>query len=83
MKTKKKRCYNRLTEKLDTMEDKIGKISDSLDNLKKTISTPAQNKTPSGEEVCPDEIEADTAALEAIRDICLGSLFDVESKGEA
>ncbi len=83
MKTKKKRCYNTLTEKLDTMETKISKISESLDDLKKTVSTPARDEEPEEEEICPDEIEADAAVFEAIRDICLDSLFDVESKGEA
>ena len=35
------------------------------------------------EEACPDEIAADKAAYEAVREICLDSLFDVESKGDA
>ena len=30
-----------------------------------------------------DEIEADQAALGAINDICLGSLLDIEPKGDA
>jgi hypothetical protein len=30
-----------------------------------------------------DEIEADRAALEAINEICLESLLDIEPKGDA
>ena len=32
---------------------------------------------------CQDEIDADAAAFEAIQEICLESLFDVEPKGDA
>ena len=63
--------------------DKLNFGSESLDDLKKTVSTPARDEEPEEEEICPDEIEADAAVFEAIRDICLDSLFDVESKGEA
>ena len=35
------------------------------------------------EEVCQDEIDADRAAYEAIGDICLDALFDIEPKGDA
>ena len=35
------------------------------------------------DEVCQDEIDADRAAYEAIGDICLDALLDIEPKGDA
>ena len=35
------------------------------------------------DEVCQDEIDADRAAYDAISDICLDALLDVEPKGDA
>ena len=34
-------------------------------------------------EVCQDEIDADRAAFDAISDICLDALLDIEPKGDA
>ena len=35
---KKDKSYSKITEKIDTMEDKICEIRDSLSNLKNTFS---------------------------------------------
>ena len=86
MKTKK--SYERIAEKIDTIETKIGEIRNSLCDLKDSFSTKKPPVTILEEEdldpeICYDEIEADMAAYEAIRDICLESMLDVEPIGEA
>ena len=85
MKTKKD--YKKISEKIDTMETTLDKIHDSLGKLKNTYSkkdppdiSQEQDLEP---EICYDEIEADMAAYEAIRDICLESMLDSEPVGEA
>ena len=75
MKKKNKMCYTTLVKQLETMDNQICKIKEQIKQLKSCFIT--------GEEVCQDEIEADRAALEAINDICLDALLDVEPKGEA
>tara|TARA_X000001388_G_C2157235_1_gene94795 strand:+ start:224 stop:463 length:240 start_codon:yes stop_codon:yes gene_type:complete len=61
-------------EKMDTLLEQITKNLKTLeDNFCKAQI----------DEVCPDEVEADKAAMEAIRDICLESLLDITPKGEA
>jgi hypothetical protein len=63
------------------METKITQIKDGIRELKERIH---QMREPAdAEEECLDEIEADVAALEAIHDICIESLFEIEPKGEA
>ena len=84
-------CYSNLSEKIKTMESKIIEIRKSLVDLKDSFSIAINDdvtKSPSQEdeeqeEVCLDEIEADAAAFEAVREICLDSLFDIPPKGEA
>jgi archaellum component FlaC len=75
-------CYNDITEKFERMETKITQIKDGIRQLKERIY---QMREPVDveEEECLDEIEADVAALEAIHDICIESLFEIEPKGEA
>jgi|6_EtaG_2_1085325.scaffolds.fasta_scaffold17306_2 hypothetical protein len=87
MKIKEKRGYNKLKEKIETIETKICEINDSLSDLKKTFSKEEPPDILDEEEmepeICLDEIEADKAAYEAIRDICLESMLDSEPIGEA
>tara|TARA_Y100000296_G_C5003950_1_gene171625 strand:- start:105 stop:350 length:246 start_codon:yes stop_codon:yes gene_type:complete len=78
---KQKGCYNNLTEQIDMIETKIGEIRNSLADLKKTFLETNIEET--AEEICQDEIDADAAAMEAVREICLESLLDIDSKGEA
>ena len=79
---KQKGCYNNLTEQIDMIEIKIGEIRNSLADLKKTFLEKSEEDTQELE-ICQDEIDADAAALEAVRDICLESLLESDSKGEA
>ena len=78
---KQKGCYNNLTEQIDMIETKIGEIRNSLADLKKTFLETNIEET--AEEICQDEIDADAAAMEAVREICLESLLDIDSKGDA
>ena len=75
MKKNPKVCYTTLVSKLEAMDSEIMKLKEQIRQLKSCFVTE--------EEVCQDEIDADLAAYEAIGDICLDALFDVEPKGEA
>jgi hypothetical protein len=77
MKKKNKVCYNTLVKQLENMDTQICRIKEQIRELKSCFIT-NQN-----EEACMDEIEADRAALEAINEICLESLLDIEPKGDA
>lgn len=75
MKKKNKLCYNTLVKQLENMDTQICKLKEQISQLKSRFIT--------DEEVCPDEIDADRAVYEAINDICLDALLDVEPKGDA
>ena len=75
MKKTPKVCYTTLVNKLEAMDSEIMKLKEQIRQLKSCFVTE--------EEVCQDEIDADLAAYEAIGDICLDALFDVEPKGDA
>jgi len=68
-------CYTTLVDKLEAMDCEIMKLKEQIKQLKTCFVTE--------EEVCQDEIDADRAAYEAISDICLDALLDVEPKGDA
>ena len=76
MKKNSKVCYTTLVTKLEAMDGEITKLKEQIKQLKSCFVAGA-------EEVCQDEIDADRAAFEAISDICLESLLDVEPKGDA
>ena len=76
MKKTPKVCYTTLVSKLEAMDTEITKLKEQIKQLKSCFVT-------EDEEVCQDEIDADRAAYEAIGDICLDALFDVEPKGDA
>ena len=57
------------------MDSEIMKLKEQIKQLKSCFVTE--------EEVCQDEIDADRAAFEAINEICLDALLDVEPKGDA
>tara|TARA_Y100000310_G_C20044341_1_gene517641 strand:- start:98 stop:334 length:237 start_codon:yes stop_codon:yes gene_type:complete len=78
MSDKKNNCYKSLFERLDFIEGSLDKLYDCVAKLKKS-----HHEEDEEEEVCPDEIEGNKAAMDAIRDICLESLLDVEPKGDA
>ena len=79
MKKKKKAkvCYNTLVKQLESMDTQICKLKEQITQLKTCFITSED------EEVCQDEIDADRAAMEAISDICLESLLEIEPKGDA
>jgi len=68
-------CYTTLVNKLEAMDSEIMKLKEQIKQLKSCFVTE--------EEVCQDEIDADRAAYEAISDICLDALLDIEPKGDA
>ena len=78
MDKKEKRRYDvsELTATFEEMDKILEKISDNLKQLEKNFCNYP-------EEVCPDEEAGDRAAMEAINDICLDSLLDIEPKGDA
>ena len=76
MKKKNKVCYNTLVKQLENMDTQICQLKEQITQLKSCFIT-------NEEEVCMDEIEADKVALEAISEICLESLLDIEPKGDA
>lgn len=75
MKKTPKVCYTTLVNKLEAMDSEIMKLKEQIKQLKSCFVTQ--------QEVCQDEIDADRAAYEAISDICLDALLDVEPKGDA
>lgn len=77
MKKKNKVCYNTLVKQLENMDTQICRLKEQIKELKSCFITSEE------EEICMDEIEADKAVLEAIGDICLESLLDIEPKGDA
>jgi len=69
-------CYTTLVSKLEAMDSEITKLKEQIKQLKSCFVT-------DDEEVCQDELDADRAAYEAIGEICLDALLDVEPKGDA
>ncbi len=76
MKKTPKVCYTTLVSKLEAMDSEITKLKEQIKQLKSCFVT-------DDEEVCQDELDADRAAYEAIGEICLDALLDVEPKGDA
>ena len=75
MKKTPKVCYTTLINKLEAMDSEIMRLKEQIRQLKSCFVT--------DDEVCQDEIDADRAAYEAIGEICLDALLDVEPKGDA
>ena len=75
MKKKNKPCYNTLVKQLENMDVQICQLKEQIKQLKSCFVP--------DEEICQDQIDADRAAFEAISDICLESLLDIEPKGDA
>ena len=73
--------YIQLLDKIDLVEEKIYEIQDSLKVLREVLLSSYDDVA--GEEVCEDEIEANKAVYDAIGDICIESLLDLDPKGEA
>ena len=73
--------YIQLLDKIDLVEEKVYEIQDSLKVLRDVLLSSYDDVA--GEEVCEDEIEANQAVYDAIGDICIESLLDLDPKGEA
>ena len=72
------------SESFEELSDTFERMDTLLEQISKNLKTLEDNFCKAQiDEVCPDEVEADKAAMEAIRDICLESLLDITPKGEA
>lgn len=71
-------CYGNIIEKIKELDLTIKNFKDTITNIKDSI-----NEVEIEEEICIDELEADKAALSAIKDLCTESLFEQEPEGEA
>jgi hypothetical protein len=69
----KENSYIDVIARLEAIEGALSEIRIEIQTIRAMASP----------EVCPDENEANSAAYEAIREICLDSLFDVEPMGDA
>ena len=67
--------YKKFTSKIESMSVNLNEMEKHLADLKENYDDT--------DEVCLDEIAADKAAYEVVREICLDALLDVEPKGEA
>mgnify|MGYP006408688309 FL=1 len=73
--------YIQLLDKIDLVEEKVYEIQDSLKILREVLLSSYDDVA--GEEVCEDEIKANEAVYDAIGEICIESLLDLDPKGEA
>jgi len=78
MAKKAKECYITIDEQIESIESKIGVLQQHLRELKTAMKTSSYNN-----ERCHDEAMADKAAFEAIQELCLDGLLEIEPKGEA
>ena len=76
-KKNKSESFQELSDTFERMDTLLEQISKNLKTLEDNFCKGQIN------EVCPDEVEGDKAAMEAIRDICLESLLDITPKEEA
>jgi hypothetical protein len=73
--------YIEVFEKIDALEEVVCDMQDTLQILKEKLLKSYDEEM--GEEVCQDEIDADKALYDAIGEICVESLLDMDFKGEA
>ena len=73
--------YLAMFEKIDALEEVVCEMQDTLQILKDKLLKSYDEEM--GEEVCQDEIDADKALYDAIGEICVESLLDMDFKGEA
>jgi hypothetical protein len=78
MSDNKDNCYGEMLRQFKTIQKRLEELQDTVVDL--------QERYDAAEEVrmgCPDALEADKAAYEAVREICIDSLLDVKPKGDA
>jgi len=73
--------YIEMFEKIDALEEVVCEMQDTLQILKEKLLKSYDEEM--GEEVCQDEIDAAKALYDAIGEICVESLLDMDFKGEA
>ena len=77
-KKSKENCYTEMLERFKTIQKRIDDLQHSVNGLLQRYEDDDELR-----EGCPDEMAADAAAHEAIGNICLDALFDIEPKGDA
>ena len=74
--------YRTVLSQIQALDLQIDKLSKQIQEVKRTFKeSPAED--PIVEEICLDEVEANKAALEMMRNICLEAMLDVDPQGEA
>ena len=73
--------YIEMFEKIDALEEVVCEMQDTLQILKEKLLVSYDEEM--GEEVCQDEIDAAKAIYDAIGEICVESLLDMDFKGDA
>ena len=63
-------------KQLNKMDNQISRMKEQIQQLRSRFVSEEP-------EICQDEIDADLAAFDAINDICLDALLDIEPKGDA
>ena len=81
MKKESNNKYIEMFEKLDALEEAVCDMQDTVRILKEKLLNSYDEEM--GEEVCQDEIDAAKAIYDAIGEICVESLLDIDFKGEA
>jgi len=67
---------------IQVLDTQIRKLSTQIQQVKQDLQRNTMEEA-IVEEVCLDEIEANKAALEAMRGICLEAMLDTDPQGEA
>ena len=78
MKNPDKESLGFITKQFEALRRRIEGLEKEIKELRKGYEDNLEI-----EEGCPDEIEGNLAAYNMVQEICLGSLLDIEPKGEA
>ena len=73
--------YQTLLAQVQALDIQIGKLSNQIHKIKKEFEDDTEENMM--EEVCLDEVEANKAALEAMKNICLEVMLTGDPQGEA
>ena len=76
------RNYQTVLSQIQVLDTQIRKLSTQIQQVKQDLQRNTMEEA-IVEEVCLDEIEANKAALEAMRGICLEAMLDTDPQGEA
>tara|TARA_Y100000593_G_scaffold85100_1_gene161684 strand:- start:830 stop:1090 length:261 start_codon:yes stop_codon:yes gene_type:complete len=76
------RNYQTVLSQIQALDIQISDLSNQINQIKENINN-ATSEEFVVEDVCLDEIEANKAALEAMRGICLEAMLDTDPQGEA